>query len=252
MWGQVDYWTAAMSNDLIHYHILEIMTMVSEVVTNMYRYPCLRRLLSFRIPTISPDLDVRQNRRWQLQPRRTPWRQSSPQPVAQVTAAIAEPCSSRRAGRCGGAAMGCTKSRLSSNDPNYADSAPARAGNGDQENMPLTGSSRAYWQRTKVNASQLWTVHSTMTVAKNAQAQGMPEPPDSFFETQDRLVNFFYAHGKQRTFMPGEVIMEPDDELKVLYLVEEGSCAMQKDVKVMRRKPAPTKAISTNRPETAE
>eukprot|EP00966_Prymnesium_polylepis_P279133 6448515-Prymnesium_polylepis.1 len=38
-------------------------------------------------------------------------------------------------------------------------------------------SSRAYWDRQKIT-SQQWTANSTMSVAKAAQANGMPEPPE--------------------------------------------------------------------------
>ena len=56
---------------------------------------------------------------------------------------------------------------------------------------------------------QEWTAHSTMTIAKAAQANGMPEPPDIFFETQTRIIEFFQAHGKRQVFGPNEVLLEP-------------------------------------------
>jgi len=122
----------------------------------------------------------------------------------------------------------------------------------DSNQIPLSVSSRAYWERTKHNAANAWTAHSTMTAAKNAQAQGMPEPPPSFFETQERLVEFFHKHGEQRVYMPDEVVMEPGMELSHLFLIEEGSVCMQKDVKVIRRAEIKQKPAKSHADEVAE
>ena len=64
---------------------------------------------------------------------------------------------------------------------------------------------RSAWEHSRSIGSQQWTAHSTMTAAKQAMAQGMPEPPDSYFQTQDRLANFFLEHGEQRIVDPREV-----------------------------------------------
>ena len=66
------------------------------------------------------------------------------------------------------------------------------------------GTSRGYWERQKLVAAK-WTVNSTMAIAKAALENGMPEPPESFFETQDRLVSFFEQHGQLKTYEPREV-----------------------------------------------
>eukprot|EP00967_Tisochrysis_lutea_P152187 scaffold297564_cov14-Tisochrysis_lutea.AAC.1 len=61
------------------------------------------------------------------------------------------------------------------------------------------------WERTKFAANSQWTAHSTNAVAKHAMAQGLPEPPESFFVAQERLVQFFYNQGEQKIFAPNEV-----------------------------------------------
>jgi hypothetical protein len=61
------------------------------------------------------------------------------------------------------------------------------------------------WERAVFAANAQWTAHSTSAVAKHAMAQGLPEPPESFFTTQERLVSFFYSEGAQQTFAPNEV-----------------------------------------------
>lgn len=61
------------------------------------------------------------------------------------------------------------------------------------------------WERAKFAANAQWTAHSTSAVAKHAMAQGLPEPPESFFTAQERLVSFFYSEGDQQTFAPNEV-----------------------------------------------
>ena len=66
------------------------------------------------------------------------------------------------------------------------------------------GTSRGYWERQKLVAAK-WTVNSTMSIAKAALENGMPEPPESFFETQDRLVSFFEEHGELKTYEPKDV-----------------------------------------------
>ena len=66
------------------------------------------------------------------------------------------------------------------------------------------GGSRGYWERQKLVASK-WTVNSTMSIAKAAMENGMPEPPQSYFETQDRLVRFFQDNGELKIFEPNEV-----------------------------------------------
>ena len=84
------------------------------------------------------------------------------------------------------------------------------------------GGSRGYWERQKLVASK-WTVNSTMSIAKAAMENGMPEPPQSYFETQDRLVRFFEEHGELKIFEPNEVVIEMGADLEELYIVEEGS-----------------------------
>ena len=66
------------------------------------------------------------------------------------------------------------------------------------------GGSRGYWERQKLVASK-WTANSTMAIAKAAMENGMPEPPESFFETQDRLVGFFEENGELKVFEPNAV-----------------------------------------------
>ena len=75
----------------------------------------------------------------------------------------------------------------------------------------------------------------TLAVAKQAAESGLPEPPESFFETQERLIAFFREHGQLRVYKPGEVIIAPGVELHSLYAVEEGSVLAEKDVMVLRR-----------------
>ena len=64
--------------------------------------------------------------------------------------------------------------------------------------------SRGYWERQKYAATQ-WTVNSTMAIAKAAMENGMPEPPETFFQTQDRLVEFFAKHGELKVLDPQQV-----------------------------------------------
>ena len=90
----------------------------------------------------------------------------------------------------------------------------------------------AYWDRQQISEQQ-WTAHSTMAVAKQAQANGMPEPPEVFFETQDRLVRFFQEHGKLLTFNPGEVVLEPGTGLMNMMIVEEGAVLSQKEINLL-------------------
>ena len=75
----------------------------------------------------------------------------------------------------------------------------------------------------------------TLAVAKQAAESGLPEPPESFFETQERLIAFLREHGQLRVYKPGEVIIAPGVELHSLYAVEEGSVLAEKDVMVLRR-----------------
>ena len=113
--------------------------------------------------------------------------------------------------------------------------------------IPASGSARmgsvrrSAWEHSRNIGSQQWTAHSTMTAAKQAMAQGMPEPPDSYFETQDRLATFFLEHGTQKIFDPREVILEPGSKLDLLYMIEEGSVTAEKDICVMRKPIAPDK-----------
>jgi len=90
-------------------------------------------------------------------------------------------------------------------------------------------SSRGYWERQKYAATK-WTVNSTMAIAKAAMENGMPEPPETFFETQDRLVEFFAKHGELKVFDPRQVVVEAGSELEDMYIVEEGSLIAEKDV----------------------
>ena len=96
------------------------------------------------------------------------------------------------------------------------------------------GGSRGYWERQKLVASK-WTVNSTMSIAKAAMENGMPEPPQSYFETQDRLVRFFEEHGELKIFEPNEVVIEMGADLEELYIVEEGGLIAEKDVVVIAR-----------------
>ena len=54
--------------------------------------------------------------------------------------------------------------------------------------------------------------------AKQAMAQGMPEPPELYFVTQDRLATLFVAHGEARVYDPHEVILEPGDKVEMMYM----------------------------------
>ena len=96
---------------------------------------------------------------------------------------------------------------------------------------------RDTWKRRVRGAADQWTAHSTLAAAKHASAQGMPEPPAQFFAAQQRLDDFFHAHGERLVCAPGELILEEGAEVDALYLIEEGSVSLQKDVRVERPPP---------------
>ena len=62
---------------------------------------------------------------------------------------------------------------------------------------------RDTWKRRVRGAADQWTAHSTLAAAKHASAQGMPEPPAQFFAAQQRLDDFFHAHGERLVCAPG-------------------------------------------------
>ena len=96
--------------------------------------------------------------------------------------------------------MGCGASKPPS--PRQAKPAPSE-NDGATLRDAAGGTSRGYWERQKLVASK-WTVNSTMSIAKAATENGMPEPPETFFETQDRLVSFFQEQGETKIFDPRE------------------------------------------------
>ena len=113
------------------------------------------------------------------------------------------------------------------------------------------GGSRGYWERQKLVASK-GTVNSTMSIAKAAMDNGMPEPPQSYFETQDRLVRFFEEHGELKVFEPNEVVIEMGADLEELYIVEEGGLIAEKDVVVIARSAKKSEGGSASFNQTAE
>ena len=92
--------------------------------------------------------------------------------------------------------------------------------NGTLRESSGVGGSRGYWERQKLVATK-WTTNSTMSIAKAANENGMPEPPQSYFETQDRLVRFFeeqklgqYVEALRANDVNGAMLLEceRDDE----------------------------------------
>ena len=85
--------------------------------------------------------------------------------------------------------------------------------------------------------------NSSMAMARQAHANGMPEPPEIFFETQSRILKMFQRHGETRTYNPHEVVMQKGAEVSEMMVVEEGSVVAEKDVTVMRRAPRERPAV---------
>ena len=106
--------------------------------------------------------------------------------------------------------------------------------NGTLRESSGVGGSRGYWERQKLVATK-WTTNSTMSIAKAANENGMPEPPQSYFETQDRLVRFFEEHGELKAVEPNEVVIEMGTDLDHLYIIEEGVLIAEKDMVVVAR-----------------
>ena len=105
-------------------------------------------------------------------------------------------------------------------------------------------SARSAFARQR-NIGNQWSANSTLTAAKQAMAQGMPEPPESYFVTQDRLATLFLQRGEQRLYDPHEVVLEPGSTTEMMYMVEEGSVVSEKDVRVMKKAVVPKKPMLT-------
>ncbi|KAL3932250.1 MAG: hypothetical protein SGPRY_000779 [Prymnesium sp.] len=101
--------------------------------------------------------------------------------------------------------------------------------------LATAASTRAFWDRQKL-AVEPWTAHSTMTAAKAAHANGMPEPPDIFFETQDRIIEFFQKNGTRHQYNPGDVLLDIGSQLSTVMIIEEGSVRAQKTINKLKRK----------------
>jgi len=95
--------------------------------------------------------------------------------------------------------MGCGVSKAPhQNDISHHRPEPSRR-------VDVDGKGRAHWERTKLAADQQWTAHSTNAVAKHAMAQGLPEPPECFFDAQEHLVALFLEEGELQFFEPKQV-----------------------------------------------
>ena len=87
----------------------------------------------------------------------------------------------------------------------------------------VDGRGKAHWERKKLAATQQWTVNATNAIARHAMAQGLPEPPESFFLTQERLVTWFRENGELQVFGSEEVVYEAGTALDQIMIIEEGA-----------------------------